>query len=38
LDYVISVGCQYYFHYLPLHKLGLPLPNENDIEPMKEAA
>ena len=27
LDYVISVGCQYYFHYLPLQKLGLPIPN-----------
>jgi hypothetical protein len=26
LDYVISVGCQYYFNYLPLHKLGLPIP------------
>lgn len=26
LDYVISVGCQYYFGYLPLHKLGLPVP------------
>jgi hypothetical protein len=26
LDYVISVGCQYYFQYLPLHKLGLPVP------------
>ena len=26
LDYIISVGCQYYFHYLPLHKLGLPVP------------
>lgn len=26
LDYVISVGCQYYFQYLPLQKLGLPLP------------
>ncbi len=26
LDYVISVGCQYYFHYLPLQKLGLPTP------------
>ncbi|MCL5006919.1 MAG: hypothetical protein M1153_02140 [Patescibacteria group bacterium] len=25
LDYVISVGCQYYFNYLPLHKLGLPV-------------
>jgi hypothetical protein len=28
LDYVISVGCQYYFHYLPLQKLGLPVPPE----------
>ncbi|MEK7132890.1 MAG: hypothetical protein AAB830_02450 [Patescibacteria group bacterium] len=28
LDYVISVGCQYYFHYLPLQKLGLPVPRE----------
>ena len=26
LDYIISVGCQYYFHYLPLRKLGLPVP------------
>lgn len=26
LDYVISVGCHYYFQYLPLHKLGLPVP------------
>lgn len=25
LDYIISVGCQYYFHYLPLQKLGLPV-------------
>lgn len=25
LDYVISVGCQYYFGYLPLQKLGLPV-------------
>lgn len=25
-DYIISVGCQYYFKYLPLQKLGLPLP------------
>ena len=29
LDYIISVGCQYYFNYIPLHKLGLPVP-END--------
>lgn len=26
LDYVISVGCKYYFEYLPLHKIGLPVP------------
>lgn len=26
LNYVISVGCQYYFNYLPLQKLGLPVP------------
>lgn len=28
LDYVISVGCQYYFEYLPLHKIGLPVPEQ----------
>lgn len=28
LDYIISVGCQYYFKYLPLQKLGLPVPNK----------
>ncbi|MBP6060630.1 MAG: hypothetical protein KA515_01340 [Candidatus Pacebacteria bacterium] len=27
LDYIISVGCQYYFKYLPLQKLGLPVPD-----------
>lgn len=27
LDYVISMGCQYYFQYLPLQKLGLPVPS-----------
>lgn len=27
LDYIISVGCHYYFGYLPLRKLGLPVPN-----------
>lgn len=26
LDYIIHVGCQYYFGYLPLQKLGLPVP------------
>lgn len=28
LDYIISVGCQYYFQYIPLHKLGLPVPGD----------
>lgn len=28
LDYVISVGCQYYFEYLPLQKLGFPILEE----------
>ncbi len=27
LDYIISVRCQYYFEYIPLSKLGLPVPN-----------
>jgi len=26
LDYIISVNCQYYFEYLPLYKIGLPIP------------
>lgn len=26
LDYIISVGCQYYFQYIPLQKLVLPVP------------
>lgn len=26
LDYVISVGCYFYFEYLPLEKIGLPVP------------
>ena len=29
LNYVLSVGCQYYFNYLPLQKLGLPVPPVN---------
>lgn len=29
LDYIISVRCQYYFEYIPLKKLGLPVPEEN---------
>ena len=32
LDYVISMGCQYYFQYLPLQKLGLPVPNQKIIK------
>lgn len=28
LDYIISVGCQYYFEYIPLMELGLPVPPE----------
>lgn len=30
LDYIHSVNCQYYFEYIPLYKLGLPIPNGND--------
>ena len=26
LDYIISVGCQFYFEYIPLTQLGLPVP------------
>lgn len=26
LDYIISVGCHFYFEYIPLEKLGLPVP------------
>ena len=26
LDYIISVGCHYYFEYIPLSKFGLPIP------------
>lgn len=29
LDYIISVGCEYYFEYIPLAKFGLPVPPEN---------
>ena len=27
LDYIISMGCKYYYNYLPLHRIGLPVPN-----------
>lgn len=26
LDYIISVGCNYYFNYIPLDRIGLPSP------------
>jgi hypothetical protein len=26
LDYIISVGCSYYFEYIPLDKIGLIVP------------
>jgi len=30
LDYIISIsGCSYYFNYLPLQKIGLPVPKVN---------
>jgi hypothetical protein len=29
LDYIIHMNCRYYFEYLPLHEIGLPIPNEN---------
>ena len=28
LDYIIDVGCSYYFNYIPLDVLGLPLPSQ----------
>ena len=28
LDYIHSVGCDYYFEYIPLIRLGLPVPPE----------
>ena len=28
LDYIISVHCHYYFEYIPLTKLGLPVPKD----------
>ena len=31
LDYIISInGCSYYFNYLPLQKIGLPVPKINN--------
>ena len=28
LDYIQSVGCDYYFEYIPLNRMGLPVPPE----------
>ncbi|PNV83660.1 MAG: hypothetical protein C0627_03740 [Sulfurimonas sp.] len=28
LDYIISMNCKYYFEYLPLYEIGLPVPDE----------
>ncbi len=28
LDYIHSVGCDYYFEYIPLYRFGLPVPEE----------
>lgn len=30
LDYIINVNCHYYFEYIPLDKLGLPVPNNHE--------
>lgn len=30
LDYIHSVNCDYYFEYIPLYKLGLPVPNDDE--------
>jgi hypothetical protein len=27
LDYIHSVGCDYYFEYIPLYRFGLPVPD-----------
>lgn len=26
LNYIIAMNCKYYFEYLPLHEIGLPIP------------
>lgn len=30
LDYIHSVNCDYYFEYIPLYRLGLPIPDEGE--------
>lgn len=32
LDYIISVGCRYYFEYIPLQILGLPIPESKEAQ------
>jgi hypothetical protein len=32
LDYIISVRCRYYFEYIPLTTLGLPVPKDDKNE------
>lgn len=32
LDYIISMNCHFYFEYIPLTKLGLPVPNDKEAE------
>lgn len=32
LDYIISVGCHFYFEYIPLSQLGLPVPQQKEDE------
>ncbi len=29
LDYIISMNCSYFFEYIPLYKLGLPVPKDD---------
>jgi hypothetical protein len=31
LDYIISVGCSFYFEYVPLTQLGLPVPPSDEV-------
>jgi hypothetical protein len=31
LDYIISVGCRFFFNYIPLSEFGLPTPPTQDI-------
>ena len=31
LDYIISIGCKYYYNYIPFDVMGLPLPLEKKL-------